>query len=95
VFGVVKLSFRSPITKVKARPSADCTPFADVDRKAFDGYTKLIKTLDFKNFLKIDKRYPKFEWHPHPYLCKLGQLTAEGKQASKQQNNVQKQLNNK
>jgi hypothetical protein len=72
------MNLRSPITGVKGRPAPDCTPYADVDRKSFDGFTKLVKTNDFENFLKIDPIYPNFKWHTHPYLCELGHMTAEG-----------------
>lgn len=70
---------RSPLIATNSRSQPDCTPFADIDRKAFDTYTKLLKTPDFRNFLKVDSVYPKsYKWHPHPSRCDLGQMTAEG-----------------
>ncbi|KAI6242648.1 Acid phosphatase-like protein 2 [Aphelenchoides fujianensis] len=69
---------RSPIHSVDSKFVPDCIPYQEVDRRAFDTYARLLKSADFRSFLSVDPNYPKFTWHPHPYKCRNGEMTAEG-----------------
>ncbi|KAI6228239.1 hypothetical protein M3Y95_00601700 [Aphelenchoides besseyi] len=69
---------RSPVIDVNSKFIPDCIPYKETDRRSFDTYIKLLKSKDFRSFLKVDSAYPSFKWHPHPYRCEIGQMTAEG-----------------
>uniref|UniRef100_A0A915EN56 2-phosphoxylose phosphatase 1 n=1 Tax=Ditylenchus dipsaci TaxID=166011 RepID=A0A915EN56_9BILA len=70
---------RSPVVQLKADAvHPDCSAYFNVDRHSFDVYQSVIRSKDFKKFLKTDVNFNKFPVVPERSKCQLGRMTAEG-----------------
>ncbi|CAD5211328.1 unnamed protein product [Bursaphelenchus okinawaensis] len=70
---------RSPLVGMKDDNGPDCSPYFDIDRRAFNSYSRLLDSDRFRNFLIVDPVFPRnFSLHPHSSQCGFGQMTAEG-----------------
>uniref|UniRef100_A0A1I7SSD4 Acid phosphatase-like protein 2 n=2 Tax=Bursaphelenchus xylophilus TaxID=6326 RepID=A0A1I7SSD4_BURXY len=70
---------RSPLIELKNSYGPNCSPYFDIDRRAFASYTQLLASDKFREFLIVDPIFPRnFSWHPHSSKCEYGHMTAEG-----------------